>query len=347
MFQNEITKLQKLLDNKGNVANPGFSKKLLWEYDRSQIKAPKALIKEWDYYYIGNNDFALCVTLSDMGYIGALSASVIDYKTPNQITKSAVCGMPMGKFKMANTTLCGDEKWTIGKSTFNFRNDGKKRHLFGNYSKFGKNGEELLFDVELTDAPEESIVIATPFSKKGRFYFNQKINCLKAKGWFQLGEKKYILNEENQSLATLDWGRGVWTYDNTWYWGSLQTILDNGSPFGWNIGYGFGNNEMATENMLFHEGKSHKLDEITFNIPKKKDGSFDYMKDWIFTSNDDRFHMDFKPIIDRYAPFDIKVLAMIPHQVFGNFTGYCVLDNGKKIEISNVLGFAEHVHNKW
>ena len=23
-----------------------------------------------------------------------------------------------------------------------------------------------------------------------------------------------------KDYGTLDWGRGVWTYDNTWYWGS-------------------------------------------------------------------------------------------------------------------------------
>ena len=33
----------------------------------------------------------------------------------------------------------------------------------------------------------------------------------------------------------------------------------DGVPFGWNIGYGFGDNSVATENMLFYEGKAHKL----------------------------------------------------------------------------------------
>lgn len=347
MMQNEITNIQRLLDEKGNVANPGYAKKLMWEYSRNQIFAPKSLIKEWDYYYIGNREGAICLTISDMGYIGALSATVMDYTVPNQITKSAVCLFPQGKFNMPNTTTCGDAKWSIGKSTFNFINDGKVRHLYGNYNKFGKNGEELVFDIELTDFPEESMVIATPFAKKGRFYYNQKINCMKANGWYTLGERKFELGADNNSLATLDWGRGVWTYDNTWYWGSLQTVLEDGSTFGWNIGYGFGNNDMATENMLFYNGKSHKLDEVTFNIPRKPDGTYDYMKDWTFTSNDNRFYMEFKPVIDRYEPMDLKVFCMIPHQVFGMFTGYCVLDDGTKLNINNELGFAEHVHNKW
>lgn len=347
MIQNEIKKRQPLLNKKGNIVNAGFAKTLIWDYNRDNICARKSRIKEWDYYYIGNDEGAVCVTIADMGYVGALSATTMDFVTPSQITKSSVCLFPMGKMKMPSTSVVGDAKWKNKDGVeMTFINDGITRHIYGKYPKFGNKGEELSFDVVLTNAPQESMVIATPFKEKRRFYFNQKINCMKAKGFYKLGNKIYKLNENNKSLATLDWGRGVWTYDNTWYWGSLQTILDDGSTFGWNIGYGFGNNDQATENMLFYQGKSHKLDEVTFNIPQTN-GEYDYMSKWIFTSNDDRFFMEFVPVIDRYAPFDLKIMQMIPHQVFGRFTGYAVLDDGKKIEIKDVLGFAERVHNKW
>lgn len=347
MKQTEITKIQKLLDKDGNIAQAGFAKKLLWEYNRGNITARKSLIKEWDYYYIGNEKCAICLTIADMGYIGALSATVMDFEGVWQITKSSVVLFPMGKMKLPRTSVAGDSKYKNGEVEMTFLNDGTKRRIYGKYPKFGKNGETLAFDVTLTDVPEESMVIATPFAKNGRFYYNQKINCMTANGSFSLGEKQYPLSKENGAMATLDWGRGVWTYDNTWYWGSLQTSLDDGTPFGFNIGYGFGNNTEATENMLFYNGKSHKLDEVTFNIPKKSDGSDDFMSPWTFTSNDGRFFMDFTPIIDRYEPVDIKIFCMIPHQVFGKFTGKAVLDDGTVIEIKDKLGFAEKVHNKW
>ena len=47
----------------------------------------------------------------------------------------------------------------------------------------------------------------------------------------------------------MDWGRGVWTYHNTWYWSSASGELD-GVPFGWNLGYGFGDTAAATELIL-------------------------------------------------------------------------------------------------
>jgi len=35
------------------------------------------------------------------------------------------------------------------------------------------------------------------------------------------------------------------------------------------------------------------------------------------------------------------------HQVFGHFTGYAILDDGAKLVVKNLLGFAEKVMNRW
>ena len=51
-MQHEITRPQRLLDDTGNIAEPGFAKKLYWQYSRADIKAPAMRIKEWDYYYV-------------------------------------------------------------------------------------------------------------------------------------------------------------------------------------------------------------------------------------------------------------------------------------------------------
>ncbi len=345
-MQHEVVKKQPLLDREGKIMEPGYAKTMVWEYNRENIKACKALIKEWDYYYIGNDYYALCLTIADMGYIGALSATVIDFNKPWQITKSSLVLFPMGKIKMPRTSLKGDVSYKNGAVEMTFVNDGTKRRLYGVYPAFGDSGEKLTFDVAITDTPEESMVIATPFNKKGRFYYNQKINCMRAEGTFSMGENQYTFDKKT-AFATLDWGRGVWTYDNTWYWGSLQAELPDGATFGFNIGYGFGDTSAASENMLFYNGKSHKLDEVVFNIPKDKAGGYDYMSPWTFTSNDARLELDFVPVIDRFAPADFKVFSMIPHQVFGKFSGKCVLDDGKEIFLKEVLGFAERVHNKW
>lgn len=346
-MQKEITSTQRLLDAQGNIANPGYAKKLLWQYDRKDIKAPRLRIKEWDYYYIGTQDYGLCLTISDVGYVSCLSISLLEFgENPVQYNDSEIGVMPLGKLNMPSTSVKGDVKAFVGTADMSFTNDGETRHLSGFYDNFCNSKKCLAFDITLEDFPEESMVIATPFDKDKHFYYNQKINCMRASGYCEFDGKKYEFNSDNGALATLDWGRGVWTYDNTWYWGSGQMLLEDGSRFGFNIGYGFGNTSAASENMLFYNGKSHKLDEVTFNIPKEN-GEYAYTKPWTFTSNDGRFEMSFKPIIDRQAPLDLKLICMIPHQVFGLMSGTAILDDGTKIEIKDKLVFAEHVHNKW
>ncbi|MFW5780595.1 MAG: DUF2804 domain-containing protein, partial [Bacillota bacterium] len=180
---------------------------------------------------------------------------------------------------------------------------------------------------------------------KKAFYYNEKINCMKAAGKAKLGNDIYSF-DNNDSLGLLDWGRGVWTYKNTWYWGSLSAQLPDGNMFGFNIGYGFGDTSNATENMVFFNGRAHKLSKVTFNIPVK-DKKDDFMSPWTFSSDDGRFEMKFQPVLNRHANINLGLLCSIQNQVFGKFTGTVVLDDGKKIKIDNLLGFAEKVHNKW
>ena len=186
----------------------------------------------------------------------------------------------------------------------------------------------------------DTMVIATPWDKKHAFYYNQKINCMKAKGYMVYDDKTYQFDPKT-AFGTLDWGRGVWTYDNTWYWGSGNAMV-NGKPFGFNIGYGFGNTSAATENIIFYDGKGHKLDDVTFHIPED-----DMLKPWKFTSSDGRFEMDFQPILDRAALTDLKFLISDQHQVFGKMTGKAVLDDGTVLEIKDVVCFAEKVRNRY
>lgn len=346
-MQNEIKFKQQLLDANGNIANPGFAKKLLWDYSRRDIKAPKMRIKEWDYYYIGNRDYGLALTISDSGYVSCLSASILEFgEEPIQMNDSELGALPLGRMNLPETSEVGNIHAKVGTANMSFDNDGEARHLYGVYENYCNTKKTLKFDVVLSDFPEESMVIATPFEKDKHFYYNQKINCMRANGFFEFDGKRYELNDENGAMGTLDWGRGVWTYDNTWYWGSGSMYLDDGSRFGFNIGYGFGDTSAASENMLFYNGKAHKLEDIAFNIPMEN-GEYKYTEPWTFTSSDGRFEMDFKPIIDRQAPLDIKFMCMLPHQVFGLLSGKAILDDGTELVIKDKLTFAERVHNKW
>jgi len=343
-MQREITKAIPLLNEQGNLTQAGYAKKLLPVYDRTKVKGGVARLKEWDYYYVGNDRFGVALTIADNSYMGLDSVSFLCFEAePWQITKSPMRIFPMGKTGLPPTSAAGVSAIAGKGYAMCFRVENGERRLTAHMEDF-KDGQPIDIDVTLTNEPEESMVICTPFGKEGHFYYNQKINCMRAKGTVELCGETYTF-EPDSAFGVLDWGRGVWTYHNTWYWGSASGLAD-GVDFGFNIGYGFGDTSAATENMLFYAGKAHKLSKVKFCIPMKN-GKEDYLKPWKFTSNDGRFEMDFAPIIDRASNTDFKVLKSDQHQVFGKFSGTATLDDGTVLQIKDLLGFAEKVENKW
>ena len=343
-MQHEITEAHNLLDGQNNIIEPGYCRKLLPVYNKKTDFSSRFHTKEWDYYYIGNQHFALALTIADNGYMGLDSVSLLDFDNPSYITKSVMQFMTLGKKNFPATSEKGDVQSAGPNCALTFENDGKTRHLAGFMNKF-KGEAPITFDLTLTDFPEESMVICTPFDKPGHFYYNQKINCMKAKGTVNLAGNEYVFTEE-ESLATLDWGRGIWTYSNTWYWSSLSCYI-NGHRFGFNLGYGFGNTSAASENMLFYDGKDHKLEDVTFNIPTDENGKDLFMKPWTFSSSDDRVNLTFEPILDRYDNTNVLIIQSNQHQVFGRFYGNCTLDDGTVIKLDGQIGFAEKVANRW
>ena len=343
-MQHEITTAIPLLDEQGNLTQPGYAKRLLPVYNRENVKGGFARLKEWDYYYVGNDRFGIALTIADNCYMGLDSVSFLWFgDEPWQITKSPMRIFPMGKTNLPISSASGVSTISGKGYSLTFEVNTDHRKLSAHMENF-KDGQPIDIQVALTREPEESIVICTPFEKTGHFYYNQKINCMRAKGTVRIGDETYTFQPED-SFGVLDWGRGVWTYHNTWYWGSASGLVD-GVEFGFNIGYGFGDTSAASENMLFYNGKAQKLSQVTFEIPMK-DGKEDYLRPWHFTSDDGRFELDFIPVIDRAACTDFKLLKSDQHQVFGRFSGTVVLDDGTPVTIRNLFGFAEKVENKW
>lgn len=193
MDQHEITREIPLLNADGELTEPGYAKKLLPVYRRADIKASPMRIKEWDYYLINNGRFALALTIDDNGYMGLDSISLLNFEEGWEITTSPMCFMPLGKRKLPETSKTGDTT-AIGKNySIYFKNNGSGvRTLIAQMKRFGPAGS-LYAKVELFDEPEESMVIATPFDKPGHFYYNQKINCIRARGEVTYDGHTYVL----------------------------------------------------------------------------------------------------------------------------------------------------------
>ncbi|MBE6027194.1 MAG: DUF2804 domain-containing protein [Clostridiales bacterium] len=340
MRNHEVTTVQPLLDGQGELREPGWSRSLVQKYSRADIKAPAFRVKEWDYYLVTADKFAAAFTISDDGYIGLQSVSLLWLgDDPWEHTETVLNPFPMGKLRLPNDSSYGTTKYSDKRLQMSFEAKYQARHIKCHFENF-KDEKPLDAEIVLSQPPMDTMVIATPWPEKHAFYYNQKINCMRASGWVRFDGKKYEFDPATD-FGTLDWGRGVWTYDNTWFWGSGNADVD-GNSFGWNIGYGFGDTSAASENILFWNGRAHKLDDITFNIPESG-----YMDPWTFTSSDGRFEMTFEPVLDRAACLDFKVIVSDQHQVFGRMSGKAILDDGTEVNIKDVMCFAEKVHNKY
>ena len=341
MEQVRMTERAPLLDKNGSLTKPGWATELLYEYDPKAVKANKIRLKEWDYYIMisDEGEYALALCIADNRYMGLVDAALIDIKNGVKHDFLVPLILPMGKLHLPTDSGKGDVIFRNAFCDFRYILTDGGRRLLANYHLPG--GKTFECNIFLQQPKMDTMVIATPWKEDPKaFYYNQKINCMRAEGFCEFDGQRYTFSPKTD-FGTLDWGRGVWTYDNTWYWGSGNMDID-GHAFGYNIGYGFGDTAAASENMLFYDGVCHKLDRVQFVIPED-----DIMKPWKFTETNHRFEMDFVPLFDHRTDISAVVISQDAHQVFGRLSGTAVLDDGTKIQVQNKLVFAERVHNRY
>ena len=342
-MQHELTK-GPLLDENGNLNEAGYAFSLVKDYKRSDIKGLKWRIKEWDYYYIGDKHFGIALTIDDNSYMGLASVSVLDFQKRSDVTKSYMYWFTFGKVGLPSTSSDGDLIVKGKNYRMEFHNLHGRRHLICEMKNVSR-GKDFKCDIVLESTLDKSMVIATPFEKKKHFYYNQKINLLSASGTFWYGNESYQFKKE-ETLGVLDWGRGVWTYSNTWYWSSLNSYTADGHRIGFNLGYGFGNTSAASENMFFYDKEAYKLEDVEFIIPKDEKGKYNFKGEWRMISKDHNINLVFRPLIDRYSNTNVLIIQSNQHQVFGYFSG-TITANKKVHRIDNLIGFAEMVKNRW
>ncbi|MHA1894848.1 MAG: DUF2804 domain-containing protein [Candidatus Helarchaeota archaeon] len=343
-MQHEITKPSNLLDKRGALIQRGWARRPLLKYNKENIAVKWHRIKEWEHYSIVHEDYALLVTVGDIGYLTLIGVQWGDFLKRKFHVAGNIIPLTRGKTQLPLSSEKGDTivhgaGLGLGGVSFAFKRLSDRRVLSITYPRFKKLKAKIIL---FQDPKIDTMVVATPFKHDHRcFYYNHKINMMPAKGWAEFDGKKYLFKPKNSHWG-LDWGKGVWPYDVTWLWGTGAGKVD-GHEIWFNIGYGFGDLSTHTENMIFYDGVCHKLDQVEFHIDKKRPGS-----PWKFTSNDGRFEMIMKPLIYN-GPMKIKtgLLNIDNDTMWGYYSGQVILDDGTKIKIKNMLGHAEDITWRW
>lgn len=339
-IQNEITKKTDLFRKNGSLFQRGWARKPLLKYNKENIGKGWLRIKEWDHYSVLNKNFGFQLTIGDIGFLTQMSYVWLEFNKKRREGK--------GEFKFFTKSkqlpLSSLEDSRIEFPSKNFSasitKKGNQRILKIEDPTFMDKG--IKGSITFDDIPEwDNTVVVTGYKEDPRrFYYNHKINMMPAQGSIQIGEREHKFESES-SFGLMDWGRGIWPYHTHWLWGSACGIV-KGVPVAFNIGYGFGDLSTHTENIIFYDGKAHKIDEVTFHHENRNP-----TKPWKFTSNDNRFNMVLTPLIPHKEKINFGLIYLNSSLLHGLYTGDVVLDNGEKIHIENILGHAEDIFWRW
>ena len=177
----EVTERHPLLDGNGELVEPGWSRSLVQEYDRKMIKAPKFRIKEWDYYLVMGQGFAGAFTISDDGYIGLQSVSLLELgDEPWEHTETVLNTFPMGRIGLPADSSSGVTKYHDKRLNMKFEAGDGKRCIRCKFDRFWKD-KPFKCDITLEQPDMESgsgsgtdigIIFTTIFTniKKGGYY---------------------------------------------------------------------------------------------------------------------------------------------------------------------------------
>lgn len=350
-MQPEMTESTDVFDADGHLAQTGWAKHLLLNYNRDQSRASRLRIKEWDCYVITNPAVSLSLIIADVGYFGMATVEWIDFAAEKAHGDISLKLFTKGRLNLPPTADAGVSEFPTKKEKrMKFvveatPEGGRARHLAFEFPKFKWQGARgIKGEVTLTEAPgADTMVNLVPFENPKHFVYVQKIVCMAARGWVEVGGERHEFHgRDNRSWGALDWSRGVFPYRTTWWWAYASGIL-NDKPFGFNVDYGFGTE--SSKSMLFYDGVGHHLDEVTYTWNEK-----DLLQPWVFTSNDDRVNLELVPVLKQKMHLPALVLSTKGVHVYGYVTGTVVLDDGTELalrEEDKVFASAEHFHHRW
>lgn len=345
--QHEFTSAAPLLGEDGCLPRGGWSRSMLLEYSRDALPPSRRYqLKEWDYYLFGNSDWQIALTINDNGYMGMVSASVISLKEKWDVTRSAVRPFTFGRMGLPSSTNHGDIVYRHGDIGLNIERGHNERRIALKWNNFD-GAKSLYINVTLQVPRGDSLVLALPFKNRSQFYYNQKINCLRADGKVVYGGIDLTFNSAD-TFGCLDWGRGIWPRHSVWVWCSASGILE-GKEFGLNLGGGFGIRKDAGENIFYCDGQAYKMGEVQI-IPARN-----FKKDaWRFICEREGEEVDlrFEPVYERFAaPGLLGIVKSVQHQCFGHWYGHVrIVQEGQPaldVELDGLPGMAEQVENKW
>lgn len=287
--------------------------------------------KRWEYWAVTTPTHIVALVVSDIDYAAVHSIWLLDRSTGQAIAHDAI-GVLGRSAKLPGTLGAGPARARTRRFTIDIDElpDG---------TRLRARGKRVALDVVAhRPAGHESLAVVVPWSDR-LFQYTVKDVARPATGtiWVD-GESVEV--PAGESWATLDHGRGRWPYSVRWNWGAGSGQVD-GRVVGIQVGGQWTDGTGSVENAVVVDGRLTKIsEELVWTYDTD-----DWMAPW--TVAGETAQLVFEPFHLKRSVTDLKVFASRTHQCFGHWSGQVRLEGGEWIEVRDVVGWAEDVHNRW
>lgn len=292
--------------------------------------------KRWDYWCVTSPEIVVTLTYANVDYLGIADIWVMERASGRTLNASRVVPLALG-FGQPDEVGAETIQYSRGGFELVFAEDSWGTHLLGRAP-----GRGFACDI-CVERPEghETLSVVIPWSDT-EFQCTTKENTRPAAGWVEAFGRRFEL-PAGESWGCLDYGRGKWPYSTIWNWGSASGA-QGGRVVGLQLGGKWTDGTGMTENALCIDGRLTKIGE---ELVWEYDAD-DWLAPWkISTSQSDQIDLVLKPGYDKASRLELGVLSSTVHQCFGDYYGSVVSDEGERIEIDGLYGWAEEARWRW
>jgi len=295
--------------------------------------------KRWEFWGVTTDTHMLRLTYGCTDYVGTITVSLLDYATGKCVEHASLVPLAWG-MEFPERVAGADIHFAARGARLAITEETGGTRLRANVDT---RAMQLDVDVFVALPPQhETLSVVIPWSDSS-FQYTSKHNTRPATGHVKLNEVLYEFGADNHAFGCLDHGRGVWPYDTAWNWAAASGVQGD-RVIGLNLGGKWTDGTGMTENGICVDGRLHKLGEdLQWEYDRR-----DFRRPWrIHAPQSQRVDLTFTPWIDEQQTINLVFVRTELHWCLGRFTGFVVTDDGERIAVHDLLGWAEEHLARW
>ena len=324
--------MKEVVDNKSICTKDG----ILSDYSIGWSKIPfkdcsiknKFFMKKiWNRYIWIENNFIFSFFIISLDYSSILIVDFYDMKTKSTINKHMRC-------KLSKNIIIDDRinSYAYYEDKYRFINVLRINNYL--HIEFMWNGIDITSTINLD---YESINAVIPWTYN-HFHYTSKHISLESEGNFAINNNGY--NLEN-SLAFIDYGRGIWQHKKSWNWLISGFKSEAGEIIGINLASKYTDKTGVNENGIKIDGKVYKIyDDVEF-IYDKENNIYN-----IKSKSTDEVNIEFIPILYNDKTNRLLCFRLNQKQYIGYLNGIVTIKR-KEVKFNNIIGIIEDNFVKW